>query len=201
MKAIKDTENKIVYLISDKLIQNGLIHDTYSSYGIQCDASGAEDYSFENGDSSFLTDAIAAYENKFGTQALCYWDDFDIQADGPEKVTIENEDGERQTEMEMFFNAWGAENANYTEGRFLTYWNGSNHVSIILECPGMDNPMWEELSDEDAKKYIDIYESAQFPDEWDHGFKECSIDGYKVTISQWEKDFSIAQIEEEYTHI
>ena len=201
MEAIKDTENHIVYLVDDKQIQSGRIRDTYSNYGIQCYAYEAGDYAFDNGDCSCLTDAIAAYEKKYGVQPGIWHgsdigtDGFEIQADGPKKVIIENENGERQTEMETFFNAWAAENVNYTEGRFLTYWNGHNFVSIIFECPGIDNPVWEELSDEETNKYIDFYNRAQFPSEWDHGFKECSINGYKITISQWENNFAIAQIE------
>ena len=198
MKAIKNIEDARILLIDDSIIHYGRIRDCYNNYGIHFDGYEASDYAFDNDASGCLEAAQKAYDEKFGS---VNWTSLDIQFDGPEKVTIDNEESEPQTAIENFLGEWAKENVNYSEGRYITYWNGSNHVSILLEYEydGIDsNKIWEELDDDETQKYIDIYNRAEeLPDVWERGYKVCKVDDYKVTFSQWEKDFQIAEIEEE----
>lgn len=195
MKAIRNTEDARILLIDNSIIHDGRIRDCYNNYGVQFDGYEASDYAFDNYAAGCIEAAQKAYEEKHGSVD---WSVLDIQADGPEKVIIENEDCERQTAIENFFAEWAKENVNYSEGRYITYWNGSNHISILLEYDGIDNNrLWEELDDEETQKYVDIYNRAEeLPDVWERGYKVCQIDAYKVTFSQWEKDFQIAEIKE-----
>lgn len=196
MKAIRNTEDGRILLIDDSIIHDGRIRDCYNNYGVQFDGCEASDYAFDNYESGCLEAAQKAYAEKHGSVD---WASLDIQADDSEKVIIEDEDGERQPAMENFFAEWAKENVNYSEGRYITYWNGSNHISILLDYDGIDNNrLWEELDDEKTQKYIAIYNRAEeLPDVWERGYKVCHVDAYKVTYSQWEKDFQIAEIEEE----
>ena len=198
MKAIKNTEDARILLIDDSIIHDGRIRDCYDNYGFKFDGNAANDYAFDNYESGCLQAAYKAYEGKYGSEDKT---SLNIQADGPETVIIENEDGERQPAMENFFAEWAKENVNYSEGRYITYWNGSNHISILLDYDGIDdnNRVWEELDEEETQKYIDIHNRAKkLPDiPWDYGYKVCDVGAYEVTYSQWEKDFQIAEIEEE----
>lgn len=198
MKAIQKQKDNSVLLIHDDCIKTGRLRDTYDEYGEKLGGQLANDYTFDNKSCVCLSDAMRDYKFESET-AYVYvdWNNVDIQVAGPETVIIKNKNGERQTEVETFFNNWAKNNVRYTECRYITYKFANNYNSILIEIKSNDPffpIIYRELNNSDAQKYIDIYNRAEFPNEWRDHMKVCHVDDYQLVKVNDVFEFEYASI-------
>ena len=202
MRAIKNVtedpfKNGLVLIVSDNDIIDGYLHDTYSEYGQKCSSYDAEDWCFENDD--FMREAKKVASEKLGA---IEWDDYNVEVESGTEVFVESivendEKNDHSKEIQKIMNDWATENYSATEATYITYWDGHNFKSIILEAENYpDWHEWELLEGEEEKKYIDLYNRANLSGEYVHGIITDTVDGYDVKRSCWEGDFEIASIKE-----
>jgi hypothetical protein len=202
MRAIKNVsedpfKNGLVLIVSDNDITTGYLHDIYGGYGQKFSSYDAGDWCFENGD--FLNEAKEYASEKLGK---IDWNDYNIEVESGTEVFIEyivenDEKNDHSKEIQKIMNDWATENYSATEATYITYWDGHNFKSIILEAENYpDWHEWELLEGEEEKKYIDLYNRANLSGEYVHGIITDTVDGYDVKRSCWEGDFEIASIKE-----
>jgi hypothetical protein len=191
MKALRNLVDDSVLIINDSDITEGYMHDTYGNYGAPCSSYDAGDWCFEQSD--FQSEAKKYAESKIGE---IDWYKFDVDVIGDKKVDIipeSDKSAELSKKIEDLMNEWAEENYRPAEATYITYWDGHNFQSIVLESEGYSSETWELLEGEEEKKYLDIYNRANFG-AWDQGTREDTVDGYTVLQSCWEGSFEIATI-------
>lgn len=198
MKAIrnKNSFEHEVLLVSDDMIEKGLMNDTYNNYGQPISSYEAGDWCFYNPD--FMDRAKEAAEVVIPN---INWDNYNIYAIGIFEVEIDSvysidPNSKETSEIQSVMNKWATDNYQATEATYINYWDGHNFKSIVLECEQFSDCLeWELLDDTQASFYIDLFNRANFGS-WDCGQRRDIVDGYEITQSQWESNFEIARIEQ-----
>lgn len=192
MKAVKTENDSSVLLIHDECIKNIRLRDAYTEYGERFGAY--RDYSFDNIYSSCLNAAIYDYKSQYGHIDRNI---INIQVNGPDTVVVENINGERQTEIETFFHNWAKNNVRLVECKAITYDFCGQHYSKIISHFPYDYPhisVFEELDERGTRKYINIYNRAEFPTEWTDKMKVCHVDNYLLVKMQDDIEVEYAKI-------
>lgn len=88
---------------------------------------------------------------------------------------------------------------NNYELEAYTFWNGSNHQTIVLESEFFDTPYSIIDDDKEITQFTDIIEKAETDDDYpwkdgSAGYKSCNISGYQVTQSFWQGNWSLYEI-------
>ena len=191
-----------IYIVDKDNIEESYLHDCYGEDGQIIGHTDAGDYSLHNtvGDSAIFDmrqDGCKVFGEGFADIELGY-DDEDIYIsnyDELEGVTASEE------EIDAWLNEWEKNNANYTEVDAITWWNGHNYESKMLdaeecfaELRRIDGS--EILADfEKAVKRGDVSES-DYKYEYRGDIYRFEKDSYNMTFYDYEVT-KLADIEEE----
>lgn len=171
-------------------LTDGYLHDCYGSYGQQYDDCG--DYALGEC-REFEEDLVDAVKEEFKLEEFAFndWDDI-------ENITeYETEDGDTDlSEVTKaliidFMKDWIRENEHYVEALYYTYWDGSNHKSIVFDCEGSSE--WcdysvirgeDDLDEDDLALLDEINEAAENHDNYCYsGFTTSDRQGRFIVSS------------------
>lgn len=123
-----------IYILEKNSIERCFLYNCYNDYGQQIGHTDAGDYSLHNveGDSA-LYDMRQEGRQVFGEGFA----DVELDYDG-EDIYISNYDelegvAASEEEINEWLNNWEKNNANYTEVDTITWWDGNNNRSLVVD--------------------------------------------------------------------
>lgn len=192
-KVYKDIyNNERMYIIDDANIEKGRLCDTYDEFGQRVGETGAGDYSLHN------DEGRSAFYDMLNEGAKIFGEAFYDAEINTVDLLLENYEYLKnagikacEEEITQWINNWEKKNANYTTVRHLTWWNGCNYQTHILddeEC-GAD---LERVSGEMEAEILAAYANAENWENCEHGSR-CQVGNFifKTTIYP---AFYIAQV-------
>ena len=176
---IRNNADDTLYIVEASNFETVAISDTYDQYGQKVEAGNAGDHlvilsekaatiAAEEAEKEFaVNEIVAAFDNSTAYDAI-----------------VNHADTVEGTDYELYRDTCKAYN----------YWNGNNWRTISIQ---MDNaePTHTQLSDEEAAPILAAYEAAEFPHEYQSGYKVSEQDGYTFTKSQFAGAFYSAEVE------
>lgn len=181
-------ENEQIFIVNDEDIEKGCLHNTYNQYGQKVGHTYACDYSLHNNEGTWAFEEMRKEGvDKFGEGF------FEIEIDTAD-LSVQNyddlkEEGIEVSEKELneWIKEWEKKNANYTCVEHITWWNGNNYQSHVLE----DEEYGATLKrvDEDLEKSIlAAYEEAE---DWEDS--RCRVGGYTFKTTRY-PHFYVAKV-------
>lgn len=193
MKVYKEIyENERIFIINDEDIEIGYLHNTYGQYGQKVGHTYACDYSLHNDEGTWaLEDMRKDGVEKFGEGFS------EIEID-TSSLAVENyeelsELGIEASEEKLneWVRKWEKENANYTEVSHVTWWNGHNFQSHVLEDEEYGATL-KRVSEDLEKSILAAYEEAE---DWEDlgGESRCRVGEYTFKTTRY-PHFYVAEV-------
>lgn len=191
-----------IYILEKNSIERCFLYNCYNDYGQQIGHTDAGDYSLHNveGDSALYNmrqEGCKVFGEGFADIELCY-DDEDIYIsnyDELEGVTASEE------EINEWINEWEKNNANYITTDVITFWNGHNMESHMLDA----EECFADLQRIDGSEILADFEKAlqrgdvsksDYKYEYRGDVYRFEKDSYNMTFYDYEVT-KLADIEEE----
>lgn len=176
-------EDERIFIVRNSDIKfNASLHDAYNEYGQIQDAEGAGDYSLHNTESDWaFCDMIKAGVKKFGER----FSDIEINYNN---LYVENYDElegieANEDEINAWISKWEEENANYTIADYITWWNGHNYQSHVIDA----EEYGANLKRVDKKLAEEILSAYDNTDDWEDcrtGCK-CCVGGFTFKTTRY----------------
>lgn len=182
LREINSDERRIYIVRTEKIEKEAFLHDAYNDYGQIWDAEGAGDYSLHNteGDYAFL-DMVKAGAERFGQS----FSDIEINH---KDLYVENYDElegieASEDEINAWISEWEKENANYTTADCITWWNGHNFRTHVIDAEEYGATL-ERVEGKLKEEILSAYEEA---DKWeDYGTScKCRVNGFTFKTTRY----------------
>lgn len=168
-------DERIFIVRTEDIDKDAYLHDAYNEYGQKWDAEGAGDYSLHNMESDWaFCDMVKEGIEKFGES----FSDIEINHNN---LCVENYDELKgieasEDEINAWISKWEKENANYTIADYITWWNGNNFQTHVINAEEYGATL-KRVDDKLAKEILSAYSEA---DDWE-GFGtgcKCRVGEY-----------------------
>jgi hypothetical protein len=110
-----------------------------------------------------------------------------INSDGTVEVN-----GERNEVLTAFARKYNEDNAIYTEAKYVNYWDGRNHQTLLISSSSLDYDAFDILTEED-EEYAPLMKAlAKFDTYIPNGvYKTETIGNYEISNSLYASDHFI----------
>ena len=169
-------EEERIYIVRNEDIEkDAYLHDAYNEYGQKWDAEGASDYSLHNGEGDWaFRDMIKEGVKKFG-EAFA---DVEINLRNLTVENYEDLDGIEASEEDLnaWISGWEEENANYTTTDYITWWNGHNFRTHVIDAEEYGATL-KRVDDKLAEEILSAYKEVDGWEDYGTGSK-CRVGEY-----------------------
>lgn len=193
MKVYKEIyENERIFIVNDEDIEMGYLHNTYDQYGQKIGHTYACDYSLHNDEGTWAFEEMRKEGvDKFGeafSEIEIDTADLSVQNYADlEEIGIEAS----EEELNEWIRKWEEENANYTEVSHITWWNGNNFQSHILEDEEYGATL-KRVSEDLEKSILAAYGEAEDWEEMEFG-SQCRVGEYTFETTRF-PHFYVAEV-------
>lgn len=169
-------EEERIYIVRNEDIEkDAYLHDAYNEYGQKWDAEGAGDYSLHNAEGNYaFSEMIAEGAKTFG-EAF-----YDVEIDYND-LTVENYDElegivASEAEINAWISEWEEKNANYTTADCITWWNGHNYQTHVIDAEEYGATL-KRVDDKLAEEILSAYKEVDGWEDYGTGSK-CRVGEY-----------------------
>lgn len=191
-------------------VVNGFLHDTYNNYGVALDEYEASDFCLANTECNmdsdiklaimqsedfrpFLNKVMIAEKGELFDPASD--EDFEKWFDSAIKV---NSDGTvevnsvKNVVLSAYAEKYNEVHAVYTEAKYVNYWDGSNHQTLLISADSLDFDAFDILAEDDEEFAPLMQALAKFDTRVNSGTgKTETIGDYEFSVSLYESDHFI----------
>ncbi len=160
---MKNLENTIVvrneegemFMTSKENFETQNLCECFGNYGHKNDCYDSGCYSLDNSACEMHNDLLRYIDKKMNTT---YFTDLEsCSFDSIDEFISLFDDEKNIDAIKVLAEEWVKENTNHTEVEAWTYWNGSNHETLVLESDSGMNDVTE-LDDDEQEKIISEYQ-------------------------------------------
>lgn len=197
-------------IATKKEVVDGYLHDTYNNYGVALDEYEASDFCLANTECNMGDEiALAIMQSEdfrpFLTKKMVeengelfdpkndsdfqQWFDSAVSVSSDGTVEINDEENEVLT---AFAQKYDEEHAVYTEAKYVNYWDGSNHQTLLISAGSLDFDAFDILTEDDEEFAPLMQVLAKFDTRVNSGTgKTETIGDYEISVSLYESDHFI----------
>ena len=206
LKEIYTDEERIFIVRNEDIVRNGYLHDTYDQYGQELDEESAGDYSLKNWYSSAISDMRLELEKMFNEdesneKERYMFEDLEINISD---LTVEDYEGldipMSEEDLNNWIKEWEKKNANYTTVDYITWWNGHNFQTHIIDAEEYGATL-KRIDDKLAEEILSAYSEADDWEDYGTGCK-CRVGEHLFKTTRfphfYEAEVIIGEEEDEY---